>query len=255
MGGLPVRAFSAAAPFAAAAVRIICRFKEGGAGKGEVSVAMLGAETLMACETLCSFGSSILYGGPDRARLAALVEQRALLREPLFRLVAGDAAERLLSCLDDAAQDQEAFAAFYRELRQDYAYLFYMASASGVSVYESVYRTDDGTLFGPTTLEVRAAYAAFGYALESSASEPDDHLGIELAFLAKLFALASEDDRKAERALAAAADFMGAHVLAFSGDALRRMHESARSVFYREAALLIAASIDEVASTIGARAA
>lgn len=213
---------------------------------------MLVAETLMACETLCSFGSSILYGGPDKTRLSALVEQRELLREPLFDSLAGDAAERLFSCLEVAAQDETAFEAFYRELRQDYAYLFYMAPASGVSAYESVYRSDDGTLFGPTTLEVRAVYTAFGCALESNASEPDDHLGIELAFLAKLFSLALEDGEEARRALDAAADFVSCHVLTFSREALHRMHESARSVFYREAALLIDASIDRVASALGA---
>ncbi|MFR4803876.1 MAG: molecular chaperone TorD family protein [Eggerthellaceae bacterium] len=105
-------------------------------------------------------------GAPCRPCRAACAFARAAL--PSGR---GDAAERLLSCLDDAAQDQEAFAAFYRELRQDYALSVLWLRQAGCRSHESVYRTDDGTLFGPTTLEVRAAYAAFGYALESSASE------------------------------------------------------------------------------------
>lgn len=211
------------------------------------------SEILLACQTMCAFGSSLLYEGPDRERLVALAQASDLLREPPFSELAEGAAARMADALRSAASDEAAFDAFYRDLRQDYAFLFYMVSVSKASPFESVYRTDDATMFGPTTLEVRHEYERFGLKLSASDSQPDDHLGIELAFLAELFARAeAADETQVATFLDAAWGFMHEHVLAFSHTYLDQAAQAARTAFYRDAARLIDAAIDETAAVLDA---
>lgn len=207
----------------------------------------------MACQTMCAFGSSLLYEGPDREKLTALAQASDLLRESPFVALGDGAALRMADALRSAASDEAAFDAFHRDLRQDYAFLFYMVSASKASPFESVYRTDDATMFGPTTLEVRHEYERFGLELSASDSQPDDHLGIELAFLAELFARALDgDDAQAATCLEAAWRFMHEHVLVFSESYLGQAAKAARTAFYRDAACLIDASIRETADVLDA---
>jgi TorA maturation chaperone TorD len=52
--------------------------------------------------------------------------------------------------------------------------------------WESVYRTRERILFGPTTLEVRQAYRLAGLAFSEGGKEPEDHVSLELTFLAVL---------------------------------------------------------------------
>ena len=118
-------------------------------------------------------------GEEDVARLAG---DRSLFLEPPFSQVAPRAAEELAGWLAQA--DGEGGArALAREAHLDRSYLFYMVGQSRTSPYESVYRTDDATLYGPTTFQVREAYAAHGLAFGRSANEPDDHLGLELSLI------------------------------------------------------------------------
>lgn len=212
----------------------------------------LSPEILMACRTMCLFGSSLLCEGPDRARLSALARESRLLREPPFSPLADGAASRLADALDAAAADAGSFEAFYRGLRQDYAFLFYQVSLSKASPFESVYRTDDATLFGPSTLAVRREYGRFGLASLAQGSRPDDHLGVELAFLAELFGRVLDDGRQASECLEAARRFVHEHVLAFSGAYLGRVAQVARTAFYRDAARVVDASIAEVACVLDA---
>ncbi|MDO4443001.1 MAG: molecular chaperone TorD family protein [Slackia sp.] len=209
-------------------------------------------ETLMACQTMCSFGSSLLYEGPGHDRLLALAEANDLLREPPFCELADGAAVRMADVLRDALSDDASFEAFYHDLRQDYAFLFYMVSVSKASPFESVYRTDDATMFGPTTLDVRHAYERFGLKLAEETSQPDDHLGIELAFLAELFRRASESDGQMHENLEFARAFMHEHVLSFSSIYLEQMARVARTAFYRDAARIIDDSIVRVAAMLDA---
>lgn len=209
------------------------------------------SEILMACQTMCSFGSSLLYEGFGREKLAAFVQASDLLCEPPFSALADGAALRMADMLRRAAADDAAFEALYRDLRQDYAFLFYMVSASKASPFESVYRTDDATMFGPTTLEVRREYERFGLKLAAKDCQPDDHLGVELAFLAELFSRALDcDDGQASTYLEAAQRFMREHVLVFSDSYLGQVARAARTAFYRDAACLIGASIHETADVL-----
>ena len=211
----------------------------------------LSLETVQAYRVLCEFCSLVLCESPSDEVLDRLIEQRALMLEQPFSAVAPAAASQL-----------------HDVLARDYAYLFYMVGSSGTSPFESVYRTDDRTMFGPTTLEVREAYRAWGVQVPGQGSVPDDHLGFELLFLAHVLgeaerAMAGEDEdadasaaasAEAQRALDAARALLADHVLVFAPVFLANVKTRAKEPAYRAVAELAAASIASLAASLGARA-
>ncbi|MEG0070894.1 MAG: molecular chaperone TorD family protein [Raoultibacter sp.] len=194
-------------------------------------------ETLQAYQVLCEFCSRMFYASPASEQIEQLIERRDLfLEEPFFDIAPEES--RLLHDLLENAQDESLKTEFFTALRQDYTYLFYMVGASHTSPYESVYRTDDRTMFGPTTLEVRALYRSFEMQLAQAESQPDDHIGLELAFLAHLFNLlqnqfGSQEDAEAERTLQVLKDFLSEHLLVFAPTYLANVQTRANTGFYR----------------------
>lgn len=215
------------------------------------------AESMQAASVLCSFCARLFRSSLSQDDLAALRETGGLLREEPFQSVAPEAASTIAGVLDRATDGEEA-EALYHELLQDYTYLFYQASLSRVSPYESVWRTDDQTLFGPTTLEVRQAYREAGFEVVNESSEPDDHLGTELEFIARLFDQAAhdvqEDAERAASAVQAARTFLSDHVLVFAPFYLEDFIQAASTPFYRAAGELTQRTLDAVAQATGAAA-
>ncbi len=234
-------------------------------------------ETAQAYQALCAFCSWALLADVGEEDVARLAGDRSLFLEPPFSQVAPRAAEELAGWLAQADGEGGA-SALAREAHLDRSYLFYMVGQSRTSPYESVYRTDDATLYGPTTFQVREAYAAHGLAFGRSANEPDDHLGLELSFLAYLLGLAAEgagesparadaacdpaascdlapDAACDSAALADAAAFLSNHVLVFSGIYLKNLRTRARTPFYRAVAEVAAATLEALAAALGAHAA
>lgn len=216
----------------------------------------LSPETCAAYQALCSFCSWALYDDPAPDALRGLAAERALFCEPPFSQVAPDASAafgELLSALaPDAAEDGPAAAeALLDEVRRDRSYLFYMVGASHTSPYESVYRTDDHTMMGPTTLEVRAAYRARGLVFERAASEPDDHVGLEFAFAAHLLGRAAGGEACC---LADCRDFLDRHLLTFAPAYLDVLEQRARSPYYRLVARMAQATLASLADALGAQA-
>lgn len=214
----------------------------------------LNAESCRAYQALCSFCSWGLFADPAD-QLKAFVADRALFLEEPFSQIAPSAAQELHDVL--AAGEGEGFDALAREVHLDRTYLFYMIGASHTSPYESVYRTDDSTVFGPTTLEVRAFYKAHGLRFDRSETEPDDHIGIELAFAAHLLdaaatAFEAGDDQAAAKMLDELRVFLSDHVLVFSPMYLGNVQRRAKSPFYRAVAGIAEGAISELADVLGA---
>ncbi|NPD30693.1 hypothetical protein HLV37_02205 [Eggerthellaceae bacterium zg-1084] len=200
-----------------------------------------------ACRVLCAFSALLFDAAPDEGSLAALRTGTDLLREPPFSTVAPQAAPHLAQILereDDALLD---------ELRQDYAFLFYMVGMSGASPYESVYRTDDRTLCGPTTAQVEEAYARFGFEPPATEARPADHVATELAFLAHLLSEGGRTEGLAEGlAETEARRFAREHLTAFAFDVFTQVENVARTEFYRTAARLAADALHAVTRQLAA---
>lgn len=193
-------------------------------------------EQLRSFELLAMFCSKFFLGSPDEKTLSGLCEQKELLRDEPFATVCPAQAAHLYDLLDalDSAQKTEDFLC---EISQDYTYLFYMVGASRTSPYESVYRTDDRTMFGPTTLEVRNAYHAHGVKVPKEGSEPDDHFGFEMSFVSTLFAKAAtaaeqNEAQQLESIMTDAKTFLANHLLVFGPLYLSNVEQKAQSEFF-----------------------
>lgn len=138
--------------------------------------------------------------------------------------------------------------------RQDRAFLFYQVSVSRTSPYESVYRTEDRTLFGPTTAQVKADYERHGLRLDTGRNEPCDHFGLECTYLAQVAGAGAEasDTEAAAGATGELRRFLGEHLLVFAPIYLAHVETQARSDLYRAAATLAREVITWAADLLGA---
>lgn len=195
--------------------------------------------------------SRILQDSPDEELLRAIAEEE-LFREckgwECFRLPAGNArtifpeldAERSINALVEAygpaGNDRE-----YRD-RSLSIHMDHLALFSGPSPasppWESVWRERDRLLFGEQTEKVNNFYADWGIEIQHAGSEPEDHLGLELAFLLFLLQVARtappEDSQKRVTAQKALRSFLDNHILLWAGDCLAKASCDASTVFFRE---------------------
>lgn len=120
----------------------------------------------------------------------------------------------------------------------DFAALLLNMSPNPVIAYESVYTSEEGLLMQDARDDVRAQYLACGFALDKDISLPDDHVSFELEFMALL----CEREASCEDALdaqglgktrAAEQRFLSEHLLVWTPDFCRNLHERARCGLYR----------------------
>ena len=200
----------------------------------------------------------LFWEDPDAGVVDDLSPMRAVLEDEPFASMAPGGARALAEVLAAYGDDPAACTA---QFKQDRAYLFYQVSYSRTSPYESVYRTEDHTLFGPTTAQVKREFARHGLALGTGRNEPSDHFGLECLFVSQVAcagldalaaggalaaddAAATDDAMTAEGAVAAAGAcaeagrFMAEHLLVFAPIYLANVEQRARSDLYRAAAVL-----------------
>jgi putative dimethyl sulfoxide reductase chaperone len=137
-------------------------------------------------------------------------------------------------------------------LRADYNRLFFGPGRVEAALWESVYFNDERMLFQEQTAQVRHWYERYGLEPTSATREPEDHLGLELAFLAQLAAKglqALDDQRPAEvdELLAAQRLFLADHPLRWVPTWYGLVEQQARTEFWRAIAQLIHGALQAVA--------
>ncbi len=120
--------------------------------------------------------------------------------------------------------------------------------------YESVYRSREHLLFEEQTLQVREAYRAFGLVAPALNREPDDHIGLELHFLAEvclrsLDALDTGDGDRFDATLAAHQGFLTDHLLLWGPECLALVRDNAKTDYFRGVALLTTGLLDQARET------
>ncbi len=123
--------------------------------------------------------------------------------------------------------------------------------------WESVHRSKTKLTFQEPTLQVRELYRRFGVEAPAVHREPDDHLGLELAFVATLSDQAAEasgrgDTAQLARCFDAQRDFLQDHLLAWAPACLGLVEKHADTDYYRGAARLALGSLAESARLCGA---
>jgi putative dimethyl sulfoxide reductase chaperone len=187
-----------------------------------------------------SFGilGKALYNDPDKEWLDTLIREKVFTEIPF-----GDNQEETQKgavLLRDWTErnsggisEQE-----FEKIRKDHLYLFTGVGKPLAPVWESVYFSESRMLFQKETLEVREFYARFGLQAERKGHEPDDHIGLELSFLAQLAALAmqsleSGDEAAAEKNLQAQRDFLTQHILRWASAWAELVQKHAGTDHYR----------------------
>lgn len=133
-------------------------------------------------------------------------------------------------------------------LKADYQRLFIGPGHLLAAPWESVYRSPDHLIFGLQTVQVRQAYHRFGLPMPWQHVEPDDHLGLELEFVAHLcgLALGSIDAGDSETEALVTAEigaFLRDHLLRWAGDCLALVKANAQTDYYRGCAELTEACL------------
>ena len=153
---------------------------------------------------------------PDGAFFEVLESAHALEHVAL----ADDGEGVLSSCF--AAVSETASNYGVASAAQEYVRLFVGPQAPKVAPYESAFLSGGRTLFQPGSLQVRDAYLASGFIPAWCRRVPDDFLGIEFDFMAKLAQRACEawgcgTDSDCRDALVASRDFLEGHLLKWAG--------------------------------------
>ena len=107
-----------------------------------------------------------------------------------------------------------------QDLRCDYARLFLGMGPKPVAPYESVFLSEEHILMQEQRDQVVALFRTEGVVVEEGFGLPEDHLAVELAFMAYLCkktqqALAQSDDEEALRLVGVQKQFLEDHLVAW----------------------------------------
>lgn len=125
------------------------------------------------------------------------------------------------------------------QLAADYADI-YLTHGYGASPHESVWLDEDHLMRQEPMFQVRAWYARHDLTAGDWRNRPDDHLALQLQFLAHLFTPERGDT------LTEAARFMDEHLLRWLPQFARRVAERCRTLFFAALALLTDAYCEEL---------
>jgi TorA maturation chaperone TorD len=201
-------------------------------------------KTNLLAETLL-FGvlGRALQSIPDKQWLQSLIEQDIFSESPLDdtcpELEAG-----LLHLQSWSRENRECLSdKQFINLQADYTNLFVGLGQTLTPCWESVYFNEDRMIFQEQTLQVRRWYRRFGMEPEKLYSEPDDQIGLELAFIAYLAqlglqALNENDVTRLEQLLRAQCQFISEHPLKWISAWAGLVNQHAKTDFYRGLAFL-----------------
>jgi len=178
------------------------------------------------------------YNEPDRKWLDELIAEQVFVEAPF-----GAEQPEIIRGLEilqawtishaDGLSDED-----FAQLKMDYTRLFIGLDTLPTAPWESVYFSRERLVFQEQTVQVREWFARFGLQAERLNREPDDHIGLELIFVAHLAkmvlnSLELNDHDSAEKYLQAQRDFLFEHLLRWGPAWTRLVKEHAGTDFYR----------------------
>ena len=136
------------------------------------------------------------------------------------------------------------------DLTEDFDALFIGPGRMHACPYESVYRSLEGLTFEAETMQVRRFYADHGLQAPAFNREPDDHIGLEVAFvgqlcLAALNALEDHEPERAHQFVSSARLFVAQHLGVWGPDFCTRVIDNAHTAFYASIGHLVLGLIKE----------
>lgn len=198
-------------------------------------------EYAVTLEVLAQFLTQV----PDRKTLEAIIREQIMANWPVP--IGDEQGRRGLEFLQQFVQgDVEEL---QKKLRQDFFSLFEM-SPPRCYIHESVWLGKDKLLYDKQTFAVRAWYAKYGLQAHDSDKGPDDHLGLELSFVAYLL---NQYESKQEERVELLSDircFMDEHLMKWAPQCLEKITEQAGTSFYQGLGLLVASTLGQLEKSL-----
>ncbi len=192
-----------------------------------------------------------LYMEPERAWLQSLATDDIFSEAPLGN-EQPDVQSGLLLLQEWTLRNRnglndEAF----ESVKNDYTRLFQGPGKVLAPPWESVYFSEERMTFQQQTLDVRNWYRRYGLQAINLYQEPDDHIGLELLFVAhlaqrSLLALEQNETAVFDELLSAQCDFLSAHPLTWTALWSKDVHTHAKTDFFRGLAMLTQGVLTEV---------
>ncbi len=194
--------------------------------------------TLLGEVLLFGLLGKAFYGEPSREWLEGLITEQVFSESPFAaeqpEIIRGLEILQAWNSSHANGLSNESFA----ELKQDYTRLFIGLGFLHTAPWESVYFSRERLVFQEQTHQVREWFARFGLQAEWKDREPDDHIGLELIFIAHLATLALNsmeinDQPTVEKYLQAQRDFLTEHRLRWGPAWTRLVNKHAQTDLYR----------------------
>lgn len=198
--------------------------------------------------------SRAIRNDPDRGWLQTLIQEEVFTESPLD-VVSPEAEEGMGILQEWSVRNREGIPDdHFLELRADHTRLFIGPGKPIAPPWESVYFNEDRMIFQKQTVQVRNWFRRFGLEAEKVYQEPDDHIGLELSFLAALAkigleALEEKDEARFEELLQAQKDFLFEHPLQWVKTWSDLVVERAQTDYYRGLAKMIHGTLLALAAT------
>ena len=211
--------------------------------------------TLMGEVLLLGVLSKTIQSDPEREWLQPLIDEDIFSESPMESnhpdVAAGlQLLQTWAQASGDSISDQEL-----TDLKADYVRLFVGVGKVIAPPWESVHLNEQRMIFQEQTLQVREWYRSFGVESEKLHREPDDHIGLELSFLAHLAtlglqALAENDENKFERTVQAQCQFISEHPLKWAPRWCQLVEDNAKTNFYRGLVKVIRGTLFSLAESL-----
>lgn len=194
-----------------------------------------------------SFFSKVLTAAPEKSLLIEITKNKLMHNWPLKPK--HENAKTGLTILRSYFTDPDPH--MNEAVQQDY-FLLFEQSPPRCRPWESVWRDEAKLLFDEKTFQVREWYTRFGLRAPSYNREPDDHLGLELGFLAYLLDLAKEEDDqiKFHELMEGIGTFLQNHPMSWGPECLLEISREAQTDFFKGIGLLAAGTLVEFSDLI-----
>lgn len=209
------------------------------------------ASTLAGEVLVLSLLGKVLLESPNREWLQSLISDNIFDDIP-FGIENKDVSKGLTLLQKWSAENSnDLLSQNFDDLQTDYARLFIGPAKVLTPPWESVYFSEERLVFQEETLQVREWYRRFGLQVVKLYAEPDDHVGLELTFLAHLAqrglaALDQNDLAEVQKLMDAQWEFLGSHPGKWVPTWCDQVAQEANTDFYRGIAILTKGTISEL---------
>ena len=200
-------------------------------------------ETLAGELLLFNLLGKAFYAAPDREWLDPLVKDDIFAEAP-FGGAQPDTKAGLIQLRAWSRANRDGISDVALEaLQAEYTRLFIGPGPVAAPPWESVYFSEERLLFQRETFQVRDWYARFELTVPNLHREPDDHIGLELSFVAHLAELAlkaiqAHEHEGFQEALEAQRCFLAEHLFKWGPGWCSCVEATSDSEFYRGLALV-----------------